>query len=101
MISVVAVVRVKEGKLVPFLEALKANVPNVVKEDGCIEYIPAIDAPAGLPNQELDGNTVTIIEKWSGIDALKAHLASPHMLAYREKVKDMVDTVSLKVVTPA
>ncbi len=101
MISVIAVVRVKEDKLATFLEVLKSNVPNVVKEDGCIEYMPAVDAPTDLPNQELDSNAVTIIEKWSGVAALRAHLASPHMLSYREKVKDLVDTVSLKVVTPA
>ncbi len=101
MISVIAVIRIKEGKLAPFLEVLKSNVPNVVKEDGCIEYLPMVDTPAGLPNQELYANGVTIIEKWSGIDALKAHLASPHMLAYREKVKDLVDMVSLKVLREA
>ncbi len=101
MISVIAAVRVKEGKLAPFLQVLRSNVPNVVKEDGCIEYVPMVDAPTGLPGQELDGNAVTIIEKWSGVDALLAHLASPHMLSYREKVKDLVDAVSLKVVTPA
>ncbi len=101
MISVIAMVRVKEGKLASFLEVFKSNVPDVVKEDGCIEYMPTVDAPTGLPNQKLDGNLVTIIEKWSSIEALLAHLASPHMLAYREKVKDLVDDVSLKVVRPA
>jgi quinol monooxygenase YgiN len=101
MISVIATVRIKQGKLAPFLEVFKANVPHVVKEEGCIEYMPALDMPTGLPGQELDANSVTIIEKWTGVEALRAHLASPHMLSYREKVKDLVDGVSLKVVTPA
>ncbi len=100
MIIVIATILVKEGRMTPFLHVLMSNVPNVVKEEGCIEYVPAVDAPTGLPNQERDPNVAVIIEKWSSVEALLAHLASPHMLAYREKVKDLVDKVSLKIVTP-
>ena len=44
---------------------------------------------------------VTIIEKWGSLEDLQTHLTAPHMLAYKEKVKDLVDKVSLKVLMEA
>ena len=64
MIYVVASIKVRPGKISAFLERFKANVPNVINEDGCIEYIPTIDLDAKLTPQVLDENIVTIIEKW-------------------------------------
>jgi quinol monooxygenase YgiN len=101
MISVIASVRVKADRLPQFIEILKANVPKVREEKGCIEYFPAIDIDSGLPVQKLDKNVVTIIEKWESVEALRAHLKTPHMLAYREKVKDMVEELSIKVLKEA
>ena len=63
--------------------------------------MPTIDVPTGLPPQELNNNVVTIIEKWGSLEDLQAHLLTPHMLAYKEKVKDLVDKVSLKVLGEA
>ena len=97
MISVVASIRIKEGKMSEFLEIFNENVPNVLAEKGCIEYRPTIDIDADLPPQVLDGNLVTLIEKWEDLESLKVHLVAHHMLAYREKVKDMVEDLSLRV----
>jgi quinol monooxygenase YgiN len=80
-----------------FVEIFKSNVPNVREERGCIEYFPTVDINADLPPQNLDENVVTIIEKWESLDALRDHLKAPHMLSYKEKVKDMVEDLSLKV----
>ena len=80
-----------------FVEVFKSNIPNVLEENGCIEYTPHIDFPTCLPPQELNNNVVTIIEKWDSLDDLKTHLSAPHMLVYKEKVKDLVDKVSLKI----
>lgn len=101
MINVIASIRIKEGRVPDFLEIFKANVPNVLAEKGCMEYFPAVDIDAGLPPQTLDGNLVTIIEKWEDLESLKVHLVAPHMLAYREKVKDMVVDLSLRVLQEA
>ena len=97
MINVIASIHIKEGRLSEFVEIFKSNIPNVLEEKGCIEYVPTIDVPTGLPSQELNNNVVTIIEKWDSLEDLQAHLSAPHMLAYKEKVKDLVDKVSLKV----
>lgn len=97
MIHVLASIKVKEGHLHDFLEIFRANVPAVRQEDGCIEYAPAVDVDAGLPIQQFDRNVVTVVEKWRNIEALHAHLAAPHMLGYKEKVKEMVEAISVKV----
>jgi quinol monooxygenase YgiN len=101
MINVIASIRVKAGRLSEFLEIFKSNVPNIREERGCIEYLPAVDIDADLPPQSLDENVVTIIEKWESLDALRDHLRAPHMLAYKEKVKDIVEDISLKVLKEA
>jgi quinol monooxygenase YgiN len=101
MIHVIASVRLKPGKRAGFLEIFKANAVTVRKEQGCIEYLPAVDAMTDLPPQRLDENIVTIIEKWESPGALFAHLGSPHMLAYREKVADIVEEVTLKILEEA
>ncbi|QWV97086.1 antibiotic biosynthesis monooxygenase [Geomonas nitrogeniifigens] len=100
MICVIASIRVREGARDAFLEIFNDNIPRVKAEPGCIEYFPAVDVDAGLPVQLQDELVVTIVEKWQGVDALHEHLASPHMLEYKEKVKDLVTEVSLKVLQP-
>ncbi len=97
MINVIASIHIKEGRLPEFIEIFKSNIPNVLKEKGCIEYLPTIDVHTGLPPQALDNNVVTIIEKWGSLEDLQAHLSAPHMLEYKETVKDLVDKLSLKV----
>ena len=101
MINVIASIQVIEGKLSKFIEIFKSNVPKVIEEKGCIEYVPTVDVPTGLPPQELNSNVVTIIEKWDSLEDLKAHLTSSHMLEYREKTKDLVEKISIKILKEA
>ena len=101
MINVIASIQIKEGQLSEFIEIFKSNIPMVLEEKGCIEYVPTIDIPTGLPPQELNNNVVTIIEKWDSLEDLKAHLSAPHMLAYKEKTKNLVDKMSVKVLGEA
>ena len=101
MINVLASIRVKPGKMTEFLPICKANIPNVRQENGCIEYAAAIDVDADLEPQVLDENMVTVIEKWESLEALNDHLKAPHMLSYREHVKDLVGKVTLKVLQEA
>jgi len=101
MINVIASIHVKEGRRSAFIDIFKSNVPKVLEEKGCIAYLPTVDVPTGLPPQELNSNVVTIIEKWESLKDLQAHLTAPHMLAYQEKVKDLVENVSLKILEEA
>ena len=101
MINVIASIRIKDGRMSEFIDIFKSNVPNVLAEKGCIEYVPTLDVPSGLPVQVFNNNVVTIIEKWGSIEDLKAHMEAPHMLAYKEKVADLVENVSLKILAEA
>ncbi len=101
MINVIASIHIKDGRLSEFIEIFKSNIPSVLEERGCVEYVPTIDVSTGLPPQEMNNNVVTIIEKWDSLEDLQAHLSAPHMLAYKENVKDLVDKVSLKVLGEA
>ena len=101
MIHVIASIQVKKGQLNTFLEIFKANAPKVLEEKGCLEYAPTVDVPTGLPLQELNPDVVTIIEKWNSLEDLLAHLSAPHMLAYREKTKALVEKMSVKILKEA
>ena len=103
MIFVIATIRCNEGCRGKYLEVLKANVPLVKGEKGCLQYAPSTDVDSGVAFQE-DGvrdNIVTIIEGWENLDALYAHFKAPHMLTYREKCKGLVEKVTIQVVEPA
>lgn len=97
MINVIASIQTKKGQLSEFIKIFKSNIPKVLEEKGCIEYVPTIDVPTGLPPQELNPNVVTIIEKWDSVDDLMAHLSAPHMLEYKKKTKNLVDKMYVKV----
>ncbi len=101
MINVIASIQIKEGRLSEFLKIFKANVPDVLQEKGCLAYAPTVDLLTGIPVQDLDENTVTIIEKWESLENLQAHLTAPHMMVYKEKVKDMINEMSIKVLKEA
>ena len=101
MINVIASISIETGSLSGFLEIFRANMLKVREEKGCVEYVPLVDIDAKLAPQILDENVVTIIEKWESLEALREHLEAPHMLAYREKVKNIVTGLSLKVLVEA
>jgi quinol monooxygenase YgiN len=102
MLHVVAIIQAKPGKRGAILEAIRANLPAVRAEQGCIEYGPAIDAESVGPFQTNAGpDAIFVIEKWSDAAALKAHAAAPHMAAYAAKVKDLVASRVIHVLASA
>jgi quinol monooxygenase YgiN len=101
MIHVIAQIEIEPGKRAAFLVEFKQIIPRVLQEQGCMEYSPAVDAETDLERQHRNENQVTIIEKWETLDDLKNHLAAPHMLAYRERIKDMVKNAQLNILSPA
>jgi quinol monooxygenase YgiN len=77
MIHVIAVITAKPGRREAILQAFRANVPAVHAEKGCF------------------------IEKWDGMDALKAHAAAPHMAAYGAKTRDLIASRVIHILSPA
>lgn len=102
MIHVLATIEVQPGQRAAFLREFHALMPLVHAEHGCLEYGPAVDVATNISVQaRLGDDTVVIIEKWSDVAALEAHLKAPHMADYRVKVKPFVKTVTLRVLQPA
>ena len=101
MICVIATIKAKAGQRNALLACIEDNLSNVHAEIGCLEYQPMVDTESPLGAQQLDENIVTMVEKWETMSNLNAHAVAPHMLEYREKVKDIVESVSLKVLTAA
>jgi len=102
MVHVIAIITAKPGKRAAILEAIRANLPAVRAEEGCIEYGPAIDLPDAGPIQTKAGEDVVfVIEKWSSMETLRAHAAAPHMAAYAARVKDFVASRVIHVLASA
>ncbi len=101
MIHVIATVEVRPGKREALLAEFRKNVPNVRAEKGCIEYGGALDLKTDIKAQiPMRDNVFTVVEKWESLEALKAHLATPHMASYRERTKDLVEKVTLQILQP-
>ena len=101
MVHVLAMITAKPGQRDAVLEVFRANVPAVRAEDGCIEYGAAVDADVlGRFQAILGPDSFVVIEKWASAEALKAHGASPHMVAYAAKTKDLLAARAIHVLSP-
>ena len=101
-VHVLAIITAKPGRRAELLQAFQANVPNVHAEDGCLEYVATVDAEgAGDVQTRFGEDTFVVVEKWAGLDALKAHAAAPHMTAYAAKTKDLIASRVIHVLSPA
>jgi quinol monooxygenase YgiN len=102
MIHVIATIEIAEGKRASFLEEFHRLMPKVHAEKGCLEYGPTVDVATEVPVQiAVRAEVVTVVEKWSDLDALRDHLKAPHMQEYRLRVKDLVKNVRLQILEPA
>lgn len=100
-VHVLAIITAKPGMRDRILEAFRANVPTVRAEDGCIEYQPTIDIEgAGGSQTPLGDDSFVVVEKWASLDALRAHAAAPHMAAYAAKVRDLIASRVVHVLSP-
>jgi quinol monooxygenase YgiN len=102
MIHVIAVITAKPGQRENLLAQFRANIPTVRAEKGCIEYGVAVDAEPALKFQTTYGpDAVVVVEKWENGDALKAHAAAPHMIAFGGKTKELVAGRAIHILQPA
>ncbi len=102
MIRVAAVLTAKPGLREELLALFKANVPAVLKEKGCHEYTPVIDAEGAGPHQTTFGpDTFVVMETWENLAALEAHRTAPHMLAFAKAAKDLIADRKIYVLSQA
>jgi quinol monooxygenase YgiN len=101
MIYVVATIETAAGQRDALIEQFRRIVELVRAEEGCVEYAPSVDFETNIDAQpELRPDVVTVVEKWASLEHLEAHLCAPHMLEYRNNVKDIVKDVSIQVLEP-
>lgn len=85
MIVVVATVRAKEGLEADLRTLLVGLVPVTREEHGCIQY--------DLHVAEDDPASFLFYERWTDVDALQAHLSSPHIGAAFAAAAELCDGV--------
>lgn len=97
MVHVIVTMRIKEGRMQEFLAACKELRPLVLKEKGCLayDYTRDTESPRG-PLAPLEANRITLLERWESLEALKAHLATPHMKASGDRMKVMREGEELR-----
>ena len=82
MITLIATLKIKEGKMEDAIHALKEIVPKIkASEPGCLEYIPHTIRG--------DGNTIIIYEKYQDKDAFKLH--SANLMKSQEKLFPLLE----------
>jgi quinol monooxygenase YgiN len=98
MIYVVATIEVAEGARERLLAKQRELLPLVRAEAGCVEYAPSVEVSlTDPPKTPLRDNFIFMHEKWESLAHLRAHLAAPHMKAFREKIQDMIVAVKVEV----
>ena len=97
MIHVLAFITVKPEFREKLIEIFTRNIPNVLAEEGCMQYTLTTDADSGIDIQSKDASILTVIEKWASKEALQAHLSAPHMDQYRKDTQGMTEGLDLRV----
>jgi quinol monooxygenase YgiN len=101
VIVVIATILTEAGQRAEVLKHFQDVVPEVRNEVGCIEYGPVVDVETMIPAQsDPDPNKIVMVEKWESIEDLEQHLIAPHMIDFRSKVKDLICSVDLQVLSP-
>ncbi len=101
-VNVVAVITAKPGQRAAILKEFRANMPAVHAEEGCIKYVPTIDAEGmGSFQTPFGEDAFVVIEIWESKEHLMAHAASDHMKAYGAKTKDMIASRVIHVLSDA
>lgn len=102
MIHVLADIAVVSGRRAEFLQHFHQLVPLVLAEEGCLAYEPTVDAVTDIAGQAAARpDVVTVVERWESPAALAAHLAAPHMAAFREKCGALMQGVTIRITEPA
>ena len=102
MIHVIAMITAQPGQRSKILEVFNTITGAVHAEAGCIEYTATVDAKDMPPSTgSMGSDTFVVVEKWESMDALKAHAAAPHMVAYGAANKELIANRVIHIMQPA
>ena len=88
-IVVLAKVYPKSGCRDTVVELSEDLIENTLNEEGNIDYQLLAS---------LDDNTLTFIEKWESLDALKQHMGSPHFQFFGSETADFIENMDIQVI---
>lgn len=98
MIHVIATVTALPGRREAVLDAFRAVAPTVRAKTGCLQYDLALPTPSGLPGQlAFEDGDLVIVERWSGLADLMAHLEDEHYRAWFLQVHGCLCNASMQV----
>lgn len=88
-ILVLANIEPKDGCQDSIIEVSKELIDESLLEEGNIDYQLL---------KPIDKDTLTFVEKWESLDALKRHMASPHFLNFSEDTEEFVKNMTIQVI---
>ena len=102
MIHLVTTMATHPGQRSTLLFMLKALVPTVHREPGCLSYQPFVDAgDLGDRHAKLGPNSFVVLESWESVDALRTHGAAPHMQDFLAEAQPMLASLTINILSPA
>ena len=93
MIYVIAQLKLKPGTSERAAIEARKVVEGTVKEDGCLFYDFNLSVT--------DPTRLVAVERWESKEALAKHNETPHLLAWRRVVAEIVVERDIQVITPA
>ena len=88
-ILVLANIEPKEGCQDSIIEVSKELIEESLLEEGNIDYQLL---------KPVDKDTLTFVEKWESLEALKKHMGSPHFLNFSEESGEFVKDMTIQVI---
>ena len=92
MIYVIAQLKLKPGTSERAAAEARKVVEGTVKEDGCLFYDFNLSVT--------DPTRLVAVERWDSKEALAKHNETPHLLAWRKVVAELVVERDIQVITP-
>jgi quinol monooxygenase YgiN len=93
MIYVIAQLKLKPGTTERACAEARKVVEGTVKEDGCLFYDFNLSVT--------DPTRLVAVERWESKEALARHNETPHLLAWRAVVTEIVVERDIQIITPA
>ena len=88
-IVVLAKIEPKEGCQDSIIESAADLIYESLQDEGNIDYQLL---------KPVEGDSLTFVEKWESLDALKKHMASPHFLNFGEETGEFVKNMTIQVI---
>jgi quinol monooxygenase YgiN len=92
MIYVIAQLKLKPGTTERACAEARKVVEGTVKEGGCLFYDFNLSVT--------DPTRLVAVERWASKEALAKHNETPHLLAWRKVVAEIVTERDIQVITP-